>query len=195
MALLEGTILKKSGLLWNVPRIIHFRKIVIVITTRKLFIQNRVTFMVSFFFSSKELGGGAILDMGCYTLQFQQYVFRGLKPIKIAVNGHLNNYGTDESCAAIFTYPDGKMAVVCTSARVNLPTEATVVGTKGTLKIPNFWAPTKLITPNGIKEWPLPQTPVPYEYKDSGGLMYEAENVRQCILTGTSYCCDSVFNF
>jgi dihydrodiol dehydrogenase / D-xylose 1-dehydrogenase (NADP) len=80
-------------------------------------------------------------------LQFQQFVFRGLRPIKIAVNGHLNNQNTDESAAAIITYPEGKMAVVSTSARVSLPNEGIVVGTKGTIRMPDFWCPTQLITP------------------------------------------------
>lgn len=134
--------------------------------------------------SSKELGGGVILDMGCYILQFQQYVFRGLKPIKITSNGHLNVHGTEESCAAVITYPEGKMAVVSVSARVGLPNEAIVVGTKGTLKMPIFWCPTKLITPNGVKEWHLPEASTPFLHLNSAGLSYEAEYARQSILAG-----------
>lgn len=80
---------------------------------------------------SKKLGGGSILDLGVYILQFQQFVFRGLKPIDIAVNGHKNEFGTDETTGAIITYPGGKTAVVSTSARVTLPNEALVVGTNG----------------------------------------------------------------
>lgn len=134
------------------------------------------------------MGGGAILDLGCYILQFQQYVFRGLKPIKVTVNGHLNSYGTDESCGAIITYPGGKMAVVSTSARVKLPNEGVVAGTKGTLTLPDFWAPTKLITPTGVKEWPLPESSVPFIHHNSCGLRYEAEEVRKCILAGKLIC-------
>ena len=78
-----------------------------------------------------DLGGGAILDLGVYILQFQQFVFRGLKPTEIAVNGHKNSAGSDESAGAIITYPGGKMAVVSTSARLALPNEAVIVGTEG----------------------------------------------------------------
>lgn len=136
------------------------------------------------YFSSKQLGGGAILDLGCYILQFQQYVFRGLTPLKITVDGHLNSSGTDESCGVIFKYPNGKMAIVSTSARVKLPNEAIVVGTKGILRLPDYWCPTKLITPSGVKEWPLPQSSVPFLHHNSAGLRYEAEEARQCILAG-----------
>lgn len=120
-------------------------------------------------------------------LQFQQYVYRGLKPIKISVNGHVNSHGTDESCSAIITYPNGKMAVVSTSVRVKLPNEAVVVGTKGTLKLPDFWCPTSLITDTGVKEWPLPEASVPFLHHNSCGLRYQAEEARQCILEGTFF--------
>ncbi|CAH1155336.1 unnamed protein product [Phaedon cochleariae] len=135
-----------------------------------------------------DMGGGAILDLGIYILQFQQYVFRGLKPIKVVINGHLNSHETDESCGAIITYPNGKMAVVSASARVALPNEATVVGTKGTLKLPDFWCPTKLITPEGTKEYPLPESSVPFLHHQSAGLSYEAEAARQCIKAGLIEC-------
>lgn len=131
-----------------------------------------------------ELGGSAILDLGVYMLEFQQYVFRGLRPIKIAVNGHLNNQNTDESAAAIITYPEGKMAVVSTSARVSLPNEGIVVGTKGTIRMPDFWCPTQLITPTKTYDYELPKTPVPFIHKNSAGLAFEAEEARQCIKSG-----------
>lgn len=134
--------------------------------------------------TSLQLGGGAILDLGIYILQFQQYVFRGLKPVDIAITGHLNSSGTDESAGAIITYPGGKMAVVTTSARVALPNEGVVVGTKGTLKLPLFWCPTELITPEKTYRWPLHESPVPYLHVNSAGLAYQAEEARVCIKNG-----------
>ncbi|XP_018572901.1 trans-1,2-dihydrobenzene-1,2-diol dehydrogenase-like [Anoplophora glabripennis] len=130
------------------------------------------------------MGGGAILDLGVYILQFQQYIFRGLTPVKIAVNGHLNKSGTDESCGAIITYPGGKMAMVSTSARVSLPNEGIVVGTKGTLRLPDFWCPDRLITPDGVLEFPFPKTTQSFLHKNSVGLSYEGEEARQCIKAG-----------
>ncbi|XP_044257037.1 trans-1,2-dihydrobenzene-1,2-diol dehydrogenase-like isoform X1 [Tribolium madens] len=131
-----------------------------------------------------EMGGGAILDLGVYILQFQQYVFRGLRPIKIAVNGHLNDKKTDESAGVIITYPDGKMAVVSTSARISLPNEGIVVGTKGTIRMPDFWCPTQLITPEKTYQYELPKSPVAFFHKNSAGLAFEAEEARQCIKAG-----------
>lgn len=54
---------------------------------------------------------------------------------KIVATGHLNKFETDESVAAIFTYTDGQTAVVSTSAKLQMPNEAVVVGTKGTIRV------------------------------------------------------------
>lgn len=86
--------------------------------------------------SAKELGGGTILDLGVYCLQFSQFVFNGLKPVKVVASGHLNDHGTDASASAILKYPEGKTTVFTTSAIIELPNEAIVVGTKGILKVP-----------------------------------------------------------
>lgn len=71
----------------------------------------------------KSLGGGITLDLGIYVLQFQQYVFRGLEPIKVVASGHLNEDGIDSSVSAIVTYPSNKTALVSASALVNLSLE------------------------------------------------------------------------
>lgn len=86
-------------------------------------------------FSAKELGGGTILDLGVYCLQFQQFIFRGQKPLKVVASGHLNKFETDESTSAILTYPGGKTAVFTTSAVVQLPNEGFVVGKNGILRV------------------------------------------------------------
>lgn len=75
------------------------------------------------------------MDLGIYVLQFQQLVYRGLKPSKIVALGHLNKFETDESVSAIFTYSEGRTAVLSTSARLQLPNEGVVVGTKGTIRV------------------------------------------------------------
>lgn len=85
--------------------------------------------------SAKELGGGTILDLGVYCLQFQQFIFRGMKPTKVVATGHLNQCETDESTSAILTYEGGKTAVFTTSAVLQLPNQGIIVGTKGTLKV------------------------------------------------------------
>lgn len=122
--------------------------------------------------------------MGVYVLQFQQFVYRNLKPIKVLATGFLNTSGTDESASAIITYPGGKTALVATSARVELPNEGVIVGTKGIIRVPQFWCPTELITPQKHYKFDLPKTSYRYNFNNSVGLSYEAEHARQLIKTG-----------
>lgn len=50
--------------------------------------------------------------------------------------------------------------------------------------MPEFWCPTKLITPTKTFEYDLPTTKFPTNFYNSAGLSYEAEHVRQCIKAG-----------
>jgi dihydrodiol dehydrogenase / D-xylose 1-dehydrogenase (NADP) len=73
--------------------------------------------------------------MGTYTTQFATLCFKGLKPVKIVAGGHLNESGADDSSSATVVFPKGKTATLITHSRVNLPSEAVVVGTKGVMKV------------------------------------------------------------
>lgn len=135
--------------------------------------------------TSKELGGGVTLDIGVYTLQFQQFIYKGLKPIKVAVNGHLNDAGTDETVGTVITYPGGKIATLLISGRVELPNEAVVNGTKGAIRVPNFWCPTKVITDEKTYDFPLPESVTgTFLHLNSAGMNYEAFEVKRCLKNG-----------
>ena len=56
----------------------------------------------------------------------------------------------------------------------------------GSLKLPYpFWSATKVETPTGVKEFPLPTLEgEEYCFTNSAGLRYEAEDVRKCLLAG-----------
>ena len=77
----------------------------------------------------------------------------------------------------------GGMTRQRSSARhqVDLPCEAAVVGTGGTLKLPcPMWAATALVLPDGrTEEFPLPETPDgrSYNFGNSAGLGYEARRL------------------
>ncbi|KAF5286219.1 hypothetical protein FQR65_LT02231 [Abscondita terminalis] len=132
----------------------------------------------------KELGGSTILDIGVYVLQFSQFVYRGLKPTTVVATGHLNKYKVDDSASAVLNYPDGKSSVLTVNARVQLSNTAYIYGTKGTISIPQFWCPSEIIVPSGTLKFDLPKSDAEYNYLNSNGLAYEAEEVRQCIKKG-----------
>ncbi|XP_044751974.1 trans-1,2-dihydrobenzene-1,2-diol dehydrogenase-like isoform X2 [Coccinella septempunctata] len=133
---------------------------------------------------NKDLGGGAILDIGVYCLQFQQFVFRGLQPTKMVVNGSLTQDGVDGTTGALISYPGGKLASITCSAEVKMPNEAIIVGTKGTLRIPNFWCPTEIKAEDQTYKFDLPQSRVKFNHMNSAGLSYEAMEVKRCLEEG-----------
>lgn len=138
----------------------------------------------------KELGGGTVLDLGIYCIQFAQLVYGGEKPEKIIAAGHLNSDEVDISTSSTLLYSKGRTATLLSHGRCTLPCEAIAVGTKGTLKMPNpFWCPTKLeITPTGeptqVLDFPLAKTDKFMNFGNSQGLSYQCTEVRRCLLAG-----------
>lgn len=80
------------------------------------------------------MGGGTVLDLGIYVLQFSQMIF-GCEPLKVVAAGHLNDDGVDQSMSCVMTYPNGGTATLSTHSKVALPCEARVTGTKGTTMV------------------------------------------------------------
>lgn len=83
----------------------------------------------------RELNGGTTLDLGVYLLQLAQFVFGPLPPQSVMAQGVLNENGVDTSTSISLKYKGGKLVTACTHARVKLPNEAFIVGTKGTIKV------------------------------------------------------------
>lgn len=85
-------------------------------------------------FRKKELGGGTVLDLGIYTLQLATLVL-GDKPSSVKASGHLNSEGVDMSMSCVLTYANGATAVLSTHAEVELPNNAVIVGTNGSIEV------------------------------------------------------------
>ncbi|KAM3626296.1 uncharacterized protein V6R79_026416 [Siganus canaliculatus] len=133
----------------------------------------------------KELGAGTMLDLGVYCLQLTCMVFNGERPESIKAMGTLMETGVDESLTVTLKYSKNRMAVfTCTSA-VKLPNAAIIVGTKGSIGIPDhLWCPTSLVVNGQETSYPLPEPGLPLNTLNSTGMCYEAEEVRQCLLKG-----------
>lgn len=53
------------------------------------------------------------------------------------------------------------------------------------MQIPSFWCSSTMIDVDGTeKSWPLPQAKYDFNFTNSCGLRYEAEEVRKCIRDG-----------
>jgi len=124
-----------------------------------------------------KLGGGALLDVGVYTVAFAHMVY-GRAPAKLSGMSHLGETKVDEQSAMILGYPDGAMAVLTCAVRTSTPHEAAIFGTDGWIKIPVFWQPDKIIVNHGGKEEEIAFPRL------GNGYSYEAAEVGRCLREG-----------
>jgi predicted dehydrogenase/aryl-alcohol dehydrogenase-like predicted oxidoreductase len=84
------------------------------------------------------LGGGAILDMGCYPVSMARLI-AGAEPIAVAGHGRLGETGVDEWAAAQLAFADGSSAQVATGITLELANTLDVYGTEGCIHVPAPW--------------------------------------------------------
>lgn len=138
------------------------------------------------------LGGGAVLDVGVYTISLATMLFEGERPVRVYAQGSLLPSKVDDLAVITLTYGNGGIAQLTCSISYDIPCDAVVCGTKGDLRLPHpFWCPTRLETPEGVydgekvsMEYPLPKPHLPGNYPNSTGLRYEAEEVYDCLRAG-----------
>ncbi|XP_054892348.1 uncharacterized protein LOC129364010 isoform X2 [Poeciliopsis prolifica] len=133
----------------------------------------------------KDLGGGALLDLGIYCLQFINMVYKGEKPESIQASGFCLETGVDETVIAILKYSKNRIATISCSAGYQLLNDALIGGTKGTIQVLSpMWCPTSLVVNGKETQYPVPEPYLPLNFTNSTGMCYEAEEVRQCLLKG-----------
>ncbi|MDX1682110.1 MAG: Gfo/Idh/MocA family oxidoreductase, partial [Phycisphaeraceae bacterium] len=91
------------------------------------------------------LGGGGILDVGCYPVSLSRLIAgavdgeRFADPTDVQAVGVLGETNVDEYTAAVLKFDNGIVAEVATAIRVNLANTATIYGTDGRIVIPSPW--------------------------------------------------------
>ncbi|XP_061922989.1 trans-1,2-dihydrobenzene-1,2-diol dehydrogenase [Entelurus aequoreus] len=134
---------------------------------------------------NKELGGGAMLDLGIYCLQFALMVYGGERPQSVQAMGVCAETGVDETVAVTLKFSNGRLAVFTCSSGLQLRNDAFIVGTKGNIRIPvHMWCPTTMEVNGKEILYTLPEPCMPLNFLNSTGMRYEAEEVRQCLLKG-----------
>ncbi|KAG4070330.1 hypothetical protein HA402_006472 [Bradysia odoriphaga] len=135
-------------------------------------------------FINKNLGGGSVLEVGVYPIQFSQFIFRN-EPTSIKAHCTLNDEGVDLDMFAELSYGEYKVAKISATGIASPNNTATIIGTKGKMTIPSFWCPTSLIDVDGSEKiWPLPKAKLEFNFTNSAGLRFEADEVRKCIRGG-----------
>jgi predicted dehydrogenase len=121
------------------------------------------------------LAGGALLDVGVYTVAYASMVF-GTPPAHVLASAHIGPSGVDEQTAMLFTYPGGALALLSCAVRTNTPQEVNIQGTEGSIHIPAFWHATSatLACPGHD----------PVQTFGSASYHYEAAEVMSCLQAG-----------
>ncbi|MDR0555017.1 MAG: Gfo/Idh/MocA family oxidoreductase [Treponema sp.] len=87
-----------------------------------------------------ELGGGAVLDVGVYTIAMARFLFER-EPVEVSATANFSPLGVDTLCAMRFTYGDGTIARLFCGISASEPQDACIAGEAGHIIIPKFWAP------------------------------------------------------
>jgi predicted dehydrogenase len=124
------------------------------------------------------LGGGALLDVGVYTVALAQMVF-GREPERIAGMANLGKTGVDEQAAMILGYAGGAMAVLTCAIRTDTLHEASVFGTEGWIEVPEpFWQPDRIVLHRRDKK-------EEFVFERLGnGYSFQAAEVMRCLREG-----------
>lgn len=94
---------------------------------------------------NNDLGGGGILDVGCYPVSLSRLVASVAlgtdvaEPSKVVGGGRLAPTGVDAVAAATLVFEGGIVAQVATAVEANLGNTAEIVGTKGRLVVESPW--------------------------------------------------------
>ena len=95
----------------------------------------------------RELGGGAILDVGCYPTSMAHLIAaaaRGVQVVSaldVAAAGTIGPTGVDLASAATLTFGDGLLARVACSIQANLQNSVRIVGSEGSIEVGAPWLP------------------------------------------------------
>jgi predicted dehydrogenase len=96
---------------------------------------------------SNELGGGGILDVGCYPVSMSRLI-AGLavgqsfaEPTEVNGCGHLATTGVDLWAVASMKFPGGILAALATSTQVQQDNAVRIFGSEGSIIVPNPWGP------------------------------------------------------
>ena len=97
-----------------------------------------------------ELGGGSILDVGCYTTSMAHLVAAAaagvpaVRTVEVAAAGIIGPTGVDHSTAATLAFETGPLARVACSIQANLDGTLRIYGSDGRIEVPSPWLPGRI---------------------------------------------------
>ncbi|MBB3119915.1 Gfo/Idh/MocA family protein [Pseudoduganella violacea] len=91
-----------------------------------------------------ELGGGSLLDLGIYPLSIAAFLMGEVASVQ--ASGELGPTGVDVQASFILRHQNGGMSTCTSSLRARTPTELTICGSKGFLRLNGRFHNTESIT-------------------------------------------------
>jgi len=89
----------------------------------------------------KDTGGGALMDMGCYTISVARWMF-GEEPLNAVASRDIDkDHGSDTSFAAILGWSNGRRGLVSVSFHAGGQGFYTLVGSDGSIHVPRAIIP------------------------------------------------------
>lgn len=126
----------------------------------------------------RELGGGALLDVGVYVVSLASMVFG--EPDRAVGLAAIGETGVDEQTVISLAYSGGRHAQLSCAVRTQTRVEATLFGTDGSLTIESPWyIPERLTLRRAGRDAEV--IDVPYV---GNGYNYEAEEAGRCLREG-----------
>ncbi len=97
---------------------------------------------------SRDLGGGGILDLGCYPMSMAR-LLAGVatgepyaEPDRLKAVGHIGSTGVDEYSSAVVEFPGGVVARLSCGIVLEEPVAVSVAGSEGRIHVPVPWKPS-----------------------------------------------------
>ena len=88
----------------------------------------------------RELGGGALMDVGCYCLNFSRH-FAGAEPTEIHASAKFHSSGVDDITSGTLKFSNDVLASFTCGMSVQADNTASICGTDGYLEIAWPWKP------------------------------------------------------
>ena len=124
---------------------------------------------------NKELGGGALLDIGIYPL-FLSYLFLG-KPATLKASAIFGQTGVDEQVGLVLTYADGQLALLDCTLLAKTDCIGIIQGETGQIRIHGRFHETTAVTLQ-----PEEGQPTTFTFdRQTHGYNYEARHVMDCL--------------
>jgi len=128
-----------------------------------------------------ELGGGSLLDLGIYPLSMSSFFLGAVTGVK--AQAEMTDTGVDMQTAFTLKHEGGGVSSCASSLRSRTPTELTISGTKGFVRLHDRFHNTDTFTVTVVDGASRTQRVVTLP-KSGNGYTHEAQEVGRCLRAG-----------